>query len=79
MENGTSILFGLPGVAADRFERGTGEHGELVRLIHVVTTASSAAGCPHGMVRQPQGPRGASPHVSSPSSIHAVGNNPIGS
>lgn len=46
MENGTTILFGLPGVAVDRVERGTGEHGELVRLVHVVTTASSAAACP---------------------------------
>jgi hypothetical protein len=46
MENGTSILFGLPGVAAQRVERTTGEHGETVRLVHLVTTASSAAGCP---------------------------------
>jgi transposase len=46
MENGTSILFGLPGVAVQRVERVTGEHGELVRLVHLVTTASSAAGCP---------------------------------
>src|SRR5271155_1728079 len=45
MENGTSILFGLPGVAVDRVERVTVD-GELVRLVHVVTTASSAAGCP---------------------------------
>jgi len=41
MENATSILFGLPGVAVDRVERvGAG------RLVHVVTTASGAAGCP---------------------------------
>jgi transposase len=46
MENGTTILFGLPGVAVDRVERGQDERGELVRLVHVVTTASSAAGCP---------------------------------
>ena len=46
MENGTTILFGLPGVAVERVERGQDEHGGLVRLVHVVTTASSAAGCP---------------------------------
>ena len=46
MENGTSILFGLPGVAVQLVERVTGEDGELVRLVHVVTAASSAAGCP---------------------------------
>jgi transposase len=41
MENGTTILFGLPGVAVQRVERtGAG------RLVHVVTAASSAAGCP---------------------------------
>jgi transposase len=45
MENGTSILFGLPGVAVDRVER-VSVDGELVRLVHVVTAASSAAGCP---------------------------------
>jgi transposase len=45
MENGTSILFGLPGVTVDRVERVTVD-GELVRLVHVVTAASSAAGCP---------------------------------
>jgi zinc-finger of transposase IS204/IS1001/IS1096/IS1165 len=37
MENGTTILFGLPGVAVQRVD--------AVRLVHVVTTASSAAGC----------------------------------
>jgi len=46
MENGTSILFGLPGVAVQRVERATGDDGEPVRLVHIVTTASSAAGCP---------------------------------
>jgi transposase len=45
MENGTSILFGLPGVAVELVERVVGEDGELVRLVHVVTAASSAAGC----------------------------------
>jgi len=45
MENGTSILFGLPGVAVDRVERFP-EDGSGVRLVHVVTAASSAAGCP---------------------------------
>ena len=44
MENGTTILFGLPGVAVQRVER-VREDGTLVRLVHVVTTASSA-GCP---------------------------------
>jgi transposase len=46
MENATSILFGLPGVAVDRVERTTDERGDVVRLVHVVTTATSAAGCP---------------------------------
>jgi transposase len=46
MENGTSILFGLPGVAVDLVERVAGDDGLVVRLVHVVTTASSAAGCP---------------------------------
>jgi transposase len=46
MENGTTILFGLPGVAVQRVERVQDEHGDVVRLVHVVTTASSAAGCP---------------------------------
>jgi transposase len=46
MENGTSILFGLPGVGVQRVERATGEDGTAVRLVHVVATASSAAGCP---------------------------------
>jgi transposase len=45
MDDGTSILFGLPGVAVDRVERCT-EDGSAVRLVHVVTAASSAAGCP---------------------------------
>ncbi len=46
MENGTTILFGLPGVAVERVERDTDERGKPIRLVHVVTTASSAAGCP---------------------------------
>ena len=46
MENGTTILFGLPGVAVQRVERTRDEQGVAVRLVHVVTTASSAAGCP---------------------------------
>jgi transposase len=46
MEDGTSILIGLPGVAVDRVERFT-DDGSAMRLVHVVTTASAAAGCPH--------------------------------
>jgi transposase len=46
MENGTTILFGLPGVAVQRVERSQDEQGAAVRLVHVVSTASSAAGCP---------------------------------
>jgi transposase len=46
MEKGTTILFGLPGVAVERVERVTGGHGEPVRLVHVRTAVSSAAGCP---------------------------------
>ena len=46
MDHATTILFGLPGVAVDRVERVAGEQGDDVRLVHVVTTASSAAGCP---------------------------------
>jgi transposase len=46
MENGTTILFGLPGVAVQRVERTTDERGTTVRLVHVMTVASSAAGCP---------------------------------
>src|SRR5258708_22734759 len=46
MENGTAILFGLPGVAVQRVERTLDEQGVGLRLVHVVTTASSAAGCP---------------------------------
>ncbi len=45
MENGTTILFGLPGVAVQRVERATDDDGTAVRLVHMVTTASSAAGC----------------------------------
>ena len=46
MENGATILFGLPGVAVQRVARDTDEHGKPIRLVRVVTTASSAAGCP---------------------------------
>jgi hypothetical protein len=46
MEKGTTILFGLSGVAVERVERVSGEDGEPVRLVHVTTAASSAAGCP---------------------------------
>jgi transposase len=46
MENSTTILFGLPGVAVDRVERISDDQGAACRLVHVVTTASSAAGCP---------------------------------
>jgi transposase len=46
MENGTSILFGLRCVAVVRVERISDEREHVVRLVHVVTTASSAAGCP---------------------------------
>jgi transposase len=46
MENGTTILFGLPGVAVERVERTRDEEGVALRLVHLVTTASSAAGCP---------------------------------
>jgi len=44
MENLTSILFGLPGVAVDRVERAAVD-GDAARLVHVQTVASSAAGC----------------------------------
>ena len=46
MEKGTTILFGLPGVAVQRVERVRGDDGEPVRLVHVTTAESSAAGCP---------------------------------
>jgi hypothetical protein len=46
MEHGTTIPFGLPGVAVDHVERVTGKGGQVVRLVHVVTAVSSAAGCP---------------------------------
>jgi transposase len=45
MQNATTILFGLPGVAVERVERAALD-GMPVRLVHVVTTASSAAACP---------------------------------
>src|SRR5512144_3175768 len=41
MEDGTTILFGLPGVAVDRVER----HRDG-RVAHVVTVDESAAACP---------------------------------
>jgi transposase len=41
MEDGTTILFGLPGVAVDRVERG----GDG-RVVHVVTADETAAACP---------------------------------
>ena len=46
MENGASILFELPGVAVARVEHISDERDHVVRLVHVVTTASSAAGYP---------------------------------
>lgn len=46
MENGTTILFGLPGVTVERVERVRCDDGRPVRLVHVTTAASSAAGCP---------------------------------
>jgi transposase len=46
MENGTTILFGPPGVAVRCVGRSHDENGAMVRLVHVVTTAGSAAGCP---------------------------------
>jgi hypothetical protein len=46
METGTTVLFGLPGVAVQRVERTGGDRGGLTRLVHVVTAGSSAAGCP---------------------------------
>jgi transposase len=46
MEKSTTILFGLPGVAVQRVERTVDGNDVAVRLVHLVTTASSAAGCP---------------------------------
>jgi transposase len=46
MEHGTTILFGLPGVTVERVERVMSGDGGPARLVHVVTAASSAAGCP---------------------------------
>jgi transposase len=46
MENGTTILFGLPGVAVQRVRRTQDEQGVALRLVDVVTAASSASGCP---------------------------------
>jgi transposase len=45
MEKGTTILFGLPGVAVERVER-VSDPGGPVRLVHLATVARSAAGCP---------------------------------
>jgi hypothetical protein len=42
VENGTTILFGLPGVAVDRVEVA----GEGVRMVHLRTTDTSAAAFP---------------------------------
>ncbi|MGE5687490.1 MAG: transposase family protein, partial [Gemmatimonadota bacterium] len=42
MEDGTTILFGLPGVAVDRVE--AAEDG--VRTVHVVTADRDVAACP---------------------------------
>jgi transposase len=46
MEDGTSILFGLPGVAVQRVERTWDKQGTSLRLVHMVTTERSAAACP---------------------------------
>ncbi len=46
MEKGTTILFGLPGVAVERVERVTGADSGTARLVHLRTAVSSAAGCP---------------------------------
>jgi transposase len=46
MGHATSVLFELPGVAVERVGRVIGEDGKPVRLVHIVTAASSAAGCP---------------------------------
>ena len=42
MENGTSILFGLPGVAGDRVER----DADGVRTVHLRTEDETARACP---------------------------------
>ena len=42
MSNGTTLLFGLPGVSVQRVERAA----DGTRTVHVVTADSSAAGCP---------------------------------
>lgn len=42
MSNGTSILFGLPGVRVERVERAV----DGTRTVHVATADASAAGCP---------------------------------
>lgn len=51
MGHGTTILFGLPGVAVERVERVADGDGEPTRLAHVVTTASTSPGArPAGVV-----------------------------
>jgi transposase len=42
MVDGTTLLFGLPGVRVERVER----HGDGTRVVHVVTDEPAAAACP---------------------------------
>ena len=42
MTDGTTLLFGLPGVRVDRVEQGD----DGTRVVHVVTADESAAACP---------------------------------
>src|SRR5664280_566177 len=42
VENGTTILFGLPGVAVDRIEK----DAEGARTVHLRTADEAAAACP---------------------------------
>src|SRR5512135_3240289 len=46
VEDGTTVLFGLPGVVVDRVE--AAEDG--ARTVHVVTAEAAAAACPAGGV-----------------------------